>query len=226
MNKVPVNRCACVTFVAQTPSGQGLRGVRITERQPSKYTFGGWTEKDGTLCHPCFPTGELINAMWLAFLGVDAVDGLGGILDLTPTATGATCGSAECQVVTIPVQCIKDTHCNPGQTCEGGSCSGGTAPPPPPPGKLFGSCHVLSIGMCHEFGSATDQATAKKVCDSQGAPGELKVGEPCPSANLLGKCTYKGGTANSASVAYYRPMFEGAIATLKTTCTQGGGTWN
>jgi len=224
-NKVPTDRCACVTFVAQTPSGQGLGGVMIRDRPPTKYTFGGWTEEDGTLCHPCFPTGELIKVMWLAFLGADAADGLGGFLDLTPTATGAKCGSAECQIVTIPIQCTKDSHCNPGQTCEGGSCKGsGTTPPPP--GKLFGSCLVLSIGLCHEFGPAVDQPTAQKVCDSQGAPGTLQVGQPCPAANALGKCTYLPGTPGWTATVYYKPTFDGAIDMLKNTCTQGGGAWN
>ena len=43
---------------------------------------------------------------------------------------------------------------------------------------------------------------------------------------MLGKCTYQGGTANETSVAYYRPIFDGATATLQSTCTQGGGMWN
>jgi hypothetical protein len=224
--KVPANMCACVQFVAKTPAGKGLGGVSISSSPTAKYTFGGWTDLDGTLCHPCFPTGELIKVSWAAFLGVDALDGVSGSLDLTPTATGATCGSAACQVVTIPIQCTTDAHCDPGQACKGGSCGTGGAPPPPP-NKLFGSCHVLSIGLCHEFiGSGADQATAQKVCDSQGAKGELKIGQPCPAANALGRCTFKGGTPSETATIYYRPIFDGAVDSLRSACTQGGGAWN
>lgn len=220
--KVPANRCACIVFIARTPAGAAVPGVMIRSQPSAKYTFGGWTEQDGTLCHPCFPSGETLPVLWAAFLGTRATKAVSGLVSITPGATGASCGSPECQEVPITVQCTEDAHCDPGKTCKAGVCEGSGTPPPP--GKLLGSCDIVQdMGMCYEFtADVIDEATARDVCTKQQAiPGDFKLGVACPAANAVGTCTY-----GDSSLTYYRPMFEGAVDTLRSSCVQGGGSWS
>lgn len=218
--KVPKEKCACVTFVARTPSGAGLAGVSVRNSPTAKYPFGGWTEKDGTLCHSCFPTGEAVEVIWGYFLGTTAKNAVSGILTVTPTATGVLCGSPACQEVAILVQCTMDDQCKQGEVCKQGACTPGGGTPPPP--KLLGSCDIIAdLGMCYQFGGGIDQAVAEDICtNKQAIPGQFKLGVPCPTANALGTCRY-----NDSDLTYYRPMFEGATDALRSSCIQSGGTW-
>jgi len=219
--KVPANRCACIVFVARTPAGDGVPGVSIRSTPTAKYTFGGWTEQDGTLCHPCFPSGETLRVLWAAFLGTKATKAVSGSIDITPNAVGASCGSPDCQEVPITVQCTEDAHCDPGEVCKAGVCASDGSTPPP--SKLLGSCDIVQdLGMCYEFTDPIDATTARDICTKQQAvPGDFKLGVACPTANAVGGCTY-----NDQKITYYRPMFEGAVDTLRSACVQGGGSWS
>ena len=126
--KVPTDKKACVTFRARLNNGTGVAGVEIKSAWgPSNgYTIAGGTDWNGLLCNDSFPGGTTLTINWKVGLNTGATEVLSGSFLLTPSAYGAKCDAADCQIVDIPIQCIKDANCGTGATCVSGQCVGGT----------------------------------------------------------------------------------------------------
>ncbi len=122
--KVPIDQRACVTFVAKTADGKPLPGVQIRSKwgPNGKYTIAGATDTKGQLCEYRFPGGESLEITWKAFISAGSSVWVTNMFGLTPSAYGAKCNTAACQVVNIPINCTHSTHCDGGGLCESGIC--------------------------------------------------------------------------------------------------------
>lgn len=125
--KVPTDQQACVTFRAVGANGSGIAGVEIRSKWGNNYTIAGGTDVSGSLCHAKFPGDVSLDVQWKAAMMAGATSLVGGSLTVTPSAYGALCGTSECQVVTIPIQCTSNSHCGPKSTCNAGLCSGSSS---------------------------------------------------------------------------------------------------
>lgn len=126
--KVPVAERTCVTFRARSKDGKPLAGVEIKSAwgPNNKYTIAGGTDQGGLLCADKFPGGSTLTIQWRSYMNVSSTAMATGFLQVTPYAYGALCGTVECQIVDIPIECSKNSHCGSGATCTQGICSGGS----------------------------------------------------------------------------------------------------
>ncbi len=122
--KVPTDQQACVTFRAKGPTGVPIPGVEIRSKWGNNYTIAGGTDVSGLLCHEHFPGGTTLEIQWKAAMAAGATALVSGSLSVTPSAYGAKCGAADCQIVDIPIQCTTNSHCGPGGKCTAGVCTG------------------------------------------------------------------------------------------------------
>ncbi len=125
--KVPLAERTCVTFRARSKDGKPMAGVEIKSAwgPNNKYTIAGGTDHNGELCSDKFPGGTPLTINWRSYMNVSALALAEGFLQVTPLAYGALCGTAECQIVDIPIECSKNSHCGANATCSQGSCVGG-----------------------------------------------------------------------------------------------------
>lgn len=169
--KVPTAEQACVTFRAVGASGVGIPGVEIRSKWGKGYTIAGGTDSSGLLCHAKFPGGVTLSVQWKAAMAAGAAQVLQGTLSVTPSAYGATCGTSECQVVDIPIQCTSNSQCGKISQCVAGLCTGS--------GGIGGSDAGSSDAGSSDTGAPTD-----KPCVPTCKPNQCSddgCGKPCAS---------------------------------------------
>lgn len=196
--KVPVDKQACVTFRALTPTGKPLPGVEIRSNwgPGGNFTIAGSTNSDGTLCSDQFPLGEILTIRYKVYLTSTASGLVEGQVTVTPTALKVKCGAPECQIVDLPVTCKTDSDCGPGIKCNNGDCGGGTGPCVPncPAGQCTDDgcgkpCLACPKGQtCNpdtkQCATCVPDCTGQ-VCGSDGCNGSCGICAPGTSCNGL-----------------------------------------
>ncbi len=216
--KVPKDKQCCVTFSTVSDAGVAVPGVEIKGTILNGYTYGGNTDKNGTLCHEAFPCGDTVSGTW----NVYSSSGKSGPFSFVPFAAKAQCGTSACQIVTITVPCVLSNQCLPGQTCAAGACTGTPIGGPDatvkPPGPCVPSC---SAGQCSDNGcgqpcmacpsgqtcgpsgvcAACVPNCGGKLCGSDGCNGSCGIcpsGEACDGSQCGDPCTFCTGATCSS----------------------------
>jgi hypothetical protein len=101
------------------------------------------------------------------------------------------------------------TSSGAGKTSAGGGSSG--------PGNVLTACYMADAHSCNVF---TVPESQRELVDSQCTSNSGVSADACPSKNLVGCCTFGGGTAESCGYdADQSPVNE-------ADCTQLDGTWS
>lgn len=126
--KVPKDQRTCVTFRARSKDAKPIAGVEIKSAwgPNNKYTIAGGTDPNGELCNDKFPGGSNLTVNWKSYMNVGATAMAEGFLSVNPTQYGAQCGTPACQIIDIPIECTKNSHCGSGGSCVAGVCQGGS----------------------------------------------------------------------------------------------------
>lgn len=228
--KVPKDQRTCVTFRARSKDGKPIAGVEIKSAwgPNNKYTIAGGTDPNGELCNDKFPGGSSLDIKWKSYMNVGATAMAEGFLAITPSQYGAQCGTPACQIVDIPIECSKNSHCGSGGSCVAGVCKGGSG------GDSGGT----------DAGSASDAGAIDKPCtplckpnqcsdDGCGKPcGACPTGQACNGQTQLceactpdcdGQVCGSNGCGGSCGVCPAGKSCDGAACVAACTFCPGGG---